>query len=1051
VADMLCAVISSTAYDLPAHREAAEHACLREHFFPVMMEHQAKGSADGVQLSLELVNQADVYILILGRRYGEIPQGQDKSFTHLELDRASERGIPKLVLLMADDHPLLAADVETGPGAERVRALREQVRHEQAVNFFSSPDDLRAKLIAELAEMRNRLQPRTASFHYVRRLVTPPEPYIPHPYTLLQTSEVIGRQRELNVLTDWSTGSDASLAGARILIFVAIGGIGKSAVTWKWFNEVSVHEMRPLAGRIWWSFYESDARFDNFVSRTLAYVSGRSLEQVGEIPTAERVSELLTLLDQEPYLVVLDGMERLLLAYAGADAAHLADDDLDTQTANSVAIAQGLPAHAGVSFTGQSRLRMTADPRVGDFLRRVTGIRASRVLATSRLYPTDLQTVIGEPVQGAAAYFVEGLSDDDAVTLWRAFGVTGSRRELVALFNTFGNYPLLIRALAGEVARYRLAPRDFDRWRQAHAEFNPFRLPLVQRKSHVLQYALGGLTDTENRVLHTIAAFRAPTNYDTLAALVVGHDKPCPDEPTLDVFLSDLEDRGLVGWDRRGNRYDLHPVVRGVAWAALDPESRHGIYQNLASHFEALPRMDESSVKSIDDLAVAIELYHTLVQLNRADDAFEILNSRILDVAIAQLGAFHEVIELTELFLVKPHLMELLGRAGGEGEENAAELVEMLGICYYLCGDPARALEVFDSLDEAPVKDSPADIFAFKSMIMCQKGALAAAERSAREAINLIQMESDADCVFPFMALAVVLIRCGKYEEGKAWLDDYRRQIQAPDDPDYPLYAAVLLPEYELATLRQDDHIGLQVFAQRMTEIAARSGMPLVQVQAMTFAADVARAQGEHDQAHDLLNDALVLARESRLTDNEAGLLIQLGYWNSHYGRLDAARTCADNAMQIAEHVQLRLRQVDALNLLSGIERSYGNQRVAASAAAEAYRQAWCDGPPFVYEWGIRQARENLAAVGEPEPTNLPTFSPPSKLPELTIVPTSLIDALTLQPPLSDTILRKVIHRLPRGYESIASLRELIESTSSREVRLAAIERLQELHKDSDR
>ena len=119
-------MISSTAYDLPKHREAAENACLREHFFPVMMEHQARGSADALRLSLELVDRADVYVLILGRRYGEVAPGQDKSFTHLEFERATERGIPKLVLLMADDHPLLFADVETGPGAERVAKLREE-------------------------------------------------------------------------------------------------------------------------------------------------------------------------------------------------------------------------------------------------------------------------------------------------------------------------------------------------------------------------------------------------------------------------------------------------------------------------------------------------------------------------------------------------------------------------------------------------------------------------------------------------------------------------------------------------------------------------------------------------------------------------------------------------------------------------------------------------------------------------------------------------------------------------------------------------------------
>ena len=745
-----------------------------------MMEHQAPSPANPTQLSHDLVDQADVYVLILGFRYGEVAAGQDKSFTHLELDRANERGIPKLVLLMADDHPLTKADVDTGPDAERVHQLREQVRHEQAVNFFSSPEQLRALLIDGLSDMRKRLRPRQVSFHHVRQLVTPPAPYIAHPYTLLQISEVIGRQRELNVLTDWVTGSATRFNMTRILIFVAIGGIGKSAVTWKWFNEVAPYEMRPLTGRVWWSFYESDAHFDNFVSRTLAYVSGLTLEQVQEKRLSEQVDDLLTVLDQEPYLIVLDGLERLLLAYTRLDAAHLADDDLDARTANTAGSAPRLPASAAVTFTDESRLRMTADPRVGDFLQRLAVVRASRVLSTSRLYPIDLQTVAGESVPGSAAYFVKGLSDDDAVNLWRAFGVTGSRRDLVALFNTFDNHPLLIRALAGEVARFRAAPGNFDKWRKAHAGFDPFRLPLIKRKSHILQYALSGLAETENRVLYIIAAFRGPATYDTIVALLVGSGKPCPDEAVLDVVLSDLEDRGLVGWDRRGNRYDLHPVVRGVAWSAVDAHSKQDIYQNLASYFEALPAVAADSIKSIDDLTGAIELYNTLIQLGRAEDALDIFGERILGPMTERIWTFRELAELLEEIAERP---DLIASSSAPGVVHAM-LTALIGICYYFGGDTARAIDASNKIGETVLPEDLEEEYPtyllMRSMILCQAGAFAEAEWAARTSVIETQKATPSDYsdyVVPLAVLVIVLIRRGEYEESNAWLSDYRLQM----------------------------------------------------------------------------------------------------------------------------------------------------------------------------------------------------------------------------------------------------------------------------------
>ncbi len=241
-----------------------------------------------------------------------------------------------------------------------------------------------------------------------------------------------------------------------------------------------------MAGRMWWSFYESDATFENFVIRALAYVTRRSLAEVEQISASDREAQLLAALDHEPFLIVLDGLERMLIAYARLDAAHLSDDDYDRQTANYVANAYGLPASAAQSFTGEHRLRKTADPRAGAFLRKLTTVRATRVLVSTRLYPADLQnSVNGDPLSNCFAILLRGLADDDALELWRAFKAKGSRDQLLPVFRSIENHALLIQSLAGEVARFRRAPGDFDAWRQAHPDFNPFRnIPLVQVKSH---------------------------------------------------------------------------------------------------------------------------------------------------------------------------------------------------------------------------------------------------------------------------------------------------------------------------------------------------------------------------------------------------------------------------------------------------------------------------------------------------------------------------------------------------------------------------------------
>lgn len=469
--------------------------------------------------------------------------------------------------------------------------------------------------------------------------------------------------------------------------------MGKSALTWKWFHDIAPHEMQPLAGRLWWSFYESDATFENFVIRTLAYVSKQTREDIQKLPPPEREAQLLSILDREPFLLVLDGLERLLIAYARMDAARLADDDLDQRTANVVAGELGLPQSAAQSFTGQYRLRKTADLRTGSFLRKLATVRSARILISTRLYPADLQTETGTERSGCAALFLHGLSDDDAHNLWRAFGISGSREALLPLFHTFDNHPLLIQVLAGEIAHDRRTPGDFDQWRKNHPDFNPFRLPLVQVKSHVLECALRGLDDTALKVLDTIAAFRMPAAYDTLVALFVGESKLCNSENALIAILADLEDRGLLGWDRRANRYDLHPIVRGVTWAGVGNQVRQGIYQTLSKHFESLPKTTDNwqEVESLEDLTSAIELYNTLIGLGRYDDAKDLFGERLGDALFYRLSASRQNIELLEMLF--PDGLDQLPRLSNPDDQ--AYVLHVLALSLSNSGQVGQAAALF--------------------------------------------------------------------------------------------------------------------------------------------------------------------------------------------------------------------------------------------------------------------------------------------------------------------------------------------------------------------
>jgi HEAT repeat protein len=979
------AMISSTLLDLPDHREQVKDACMRQGVYPLMMEYIGAADADAVAKSKSMVDEADLYLGIFGYRYGTVPPGYETSITAMEYEWATERAIPRLIFLMGPQHLVPRGDVHN-ESPEALAALLRRLEAEHVRASFDSAEELRGLVIQALSDFRReRLEAVTASasgvasrrlvlgakrtrgegrsLHYVRTAPAPPEAYVAHPYTLLETRSLIGRRDDLNLLTDWVARPESVLRDARLLAIVAVGGMGKSALTWTWFNDVAPLEMTPLSGRMWWSFYESDATFENFVAQALAYTTERTLAEVEEVPILQRESELLTVLDERPFLIGLDGLERVLLAYARIDAAHLVDGELDQQSAEATARdAQSGPSSAK-SFYGQHRLRRATDPRVGKFLQQLLHVRSARILVSSRLFPAELQNANDRIMPGGAVHFLHGLGADDAVELWRHFELSGSRDELVPLFESFDNYPLLIRALAGEVERYRPAPRDFDRWRSDHPDFDPFSLPLTQIKSHVLEFALRGLSPSEESLLHTIAAFRSPAGYDTLTALLMGRGKTYRTEMELDADLSELEDRGLIGWDRRANRYDQHPVVRGVAWHALDGGSRKSIYESMERHFAALPEPDDEAVQSVEDLGAALELFYAVVNLERFGDAWDLFVDRLLD-SLIRLGEWERIRELVEV-LFSGHA----ALPQGLDAEGAGAAFAILALSLEMTGRPDRGVEIWKRA--APLLGSDVgEAFLLLALDLVETGAVAEASLAADQAEK--ELSGRPEDGLAQIALGVVALCVGRYDEAARRLRAARESTDAEDRSftslDCHLVRSELArgdpegAEAALAAARGDQDSG---------ELGASIG-----VEVDVLAATVVIKKGVYDTAERELRDALRRIRALRHVRAEIAALLELAELSRLRTDFTGAREQLRNADELIDRGHYVLRQIDALNLRAAVEHSAGDEAAAIKAADRAFRLAWCDGPPFAYLKGLDAAREMLGSLSAPIPQNLPPFDP---------------------------------------------------------------------------
>jgi hypothetical protein len=100
------------------------------------------------------------------------------------------------------------------------------------------------------------------------------------------------------------------------------------------------------------------------------------------------------------------------------------------------------------------------------------------------------------------------------------------------------------------------------------------------------------------------------------------------------------------------------------------------------------------------------------------------------------------------------------------------------------------------------------------------------------------------------------------------------------------------------------------------------------------------------------------------------------------------ARASLADVWEAAERGPYPLHQADAFNLLAVIAVAEGDRLAAIAAATNAFKAAWCNGPPYAYHWGLQKAKAHLAALGAPEPT-LPPFdeSKFEPMPEVEINP----------------------------------------------------------------
>ncbi|HMG74227.1 MAG TPA: TIR domain-containing protein [Pyrinomonadaceae bacterium] len=762
-------------------------------------------------------------------------------------------------------------------------------------------------------------------------------PNLVHHYPL--QSNFTGRTKERTDLSAWLSDDEHP-----IYQLVAMGGMGKSALTWYWLtHDVLRSTNSKLDGVMWWSFYESDSSFPRFIDEALKYVDGRPIDLAKLPSTHDRVQELRRLLQDKTIFFLLDGFERQLRAYARLDAPYRED------------------LTSGVWRGDRSCL----DPIAAEWLSDLaTGTTGTKVLLTTRLMVRELEDRPGDPLFGVLTRELGQLPSDDAVTFMRAQGVKkGTDAEIATTCSGYGYHPLSLRLLAGLIARDARAPGDIRA-----APRHDVHAGLVQHDHHILENSYEALPKEERTLISRIAAFRSPMNYDALAIF-----NSLGSETRFQAALVDLQVRGLLQRSG-GHRYDLHPVVRQYCYKRLVGKTR--VHGRLRDYFARISEPDDNKVESIEDLTKVIELFHHTVFAGRYDEARELFRDRLHKPLYYRFAAAQTCVELLRSLFPRgedhlPHLKD---------ESAQMWTLGVLANAYSCVGSPTNALrtyrlasEIAEALEVKPSAAVYSEAIAEAGYFPL--GMLAAAEENIRRSIALFcQIDDDLGEGVCRQNLGLLLAYRAEFDKAEVELIEAQRILDERYANVRPttFVSSVRAFRAICAMLKGNPSNALDLAreSRRWADEVARAFYPnerdIIRAESLIGSAMLASGN-DLKEAATHLGEAIDRCRRINLVEFEPYILLAWGYWHNARSEPKDARVYAERALAIAERCEYRLKQADIHNFLARLALDAGDQNTAREHAKIAKVRAWCDGPPNWYKPALDKAEKIFEELGPKE------------------------------------------------------------------------------------
>ncbi len=689
-----------------------------------------------------------------------------------------------------------------------------------------------------------------------------------------------GRKAEQKMLSVWLENKTENL-----LILHALGGVGKSALTWEWLkNKVDIKNWNR---GVWWSFYEKESGFESFLSETLTYFRMQTKER----STRQQVNDLLDVMHENKFLIVLDGFERLLRQYSSMNAVYQAEED------------QVDPSQRDCTSTAAETFLLGLSDKTIQ----------SKVLLTTRLIPRILEGNDGKLYKGCHEEPLASFNSEDAIEYFHAEGITGARAEIETTCAAYGYHPLSLSLLASLINEDHEHPGDI----LAAKQYEIFG-DIKAKRNHILQRAYDSLKPEHKELLGNLSCFRGSIEFLTIKTIFWNIN--------LGSSLKDLSHRGLLQYIKEKDRYDIHPLVRRYTYDRLTEINKTAAHERLVDYFETLPQ--PKKVETLDDLAPVIELYHHKARAGKLDEARAIYYERIQKVLFFQFGAYQTQIELLlVLFPNGEHELPKLSK-----NDAQAGTINDLATAYSFSGQPRRAIPLFLRNAEYDEKHERKEHLAIglgniANMSQLPIGALRDAQHNMRRSINLChEINNKHQEAASHREFGRILFYRGELQDAELELEIASKLFKKGNNVQSlgTTWSYIALQHFLMAREAVKSNSSLVISnlqaavenAKRALEIARereKIKKPNVRdfVRAYWQLGAAYRAGSDFPQAETHLDEALRRCRAINLVEMEADILLELAKLRYMQGETPEALRLVREALIITERSEYVLQGAD--------------------------------------------------------------------------------------------------------------------------------------------